>query len=118
MVPEYNPEPLKGYFTSMKIPYYIVKKPIADYASRIKDREEQRKFCYKARRKLLIKTALRYGFNVVAVCHTLDDLAENFILSLFCNGKVHTTNARYYHKGIRMIKPLAYSRSRQLKEFC
>jgi len=69
---------------------------------------------------LLFKAALKYGYNVLAVCHTLDDLAENFVMSLFCNGKVHTTNARYYYKntGIRVIKPLAYSRSRQLKDFC
>lgn len=70
-------------------------------------------------RQRLYAVAKRYGYNVLALGQHLDDLAEGFLSSLFCTGKLKTMKAHYYVKEqeLRVIRPFVYVRERALRQF-
>jgi tRNA(Ile)-lysidine synthase TilS/MesJ len=56
---------------------------------------------------------------VLALGQQLDDLCESFMMSMCHNGKIQTMKAHYVidNKDLRVIRPLAYVRERQLVDF-
>uniref|UniRef100_A0A0C9RI32 TtcA_2 protein n=2 Tax=Fopius arisanus TaxID=64838 RepID=A0A0C9RI32_9HYME len=70
-------------------------------------------------RQRLYAVAKRYGYNVLALGQHLDDLAEGFLSSLFCTGKLKTMKAHYFVKEqeLRVIRPFVYVRERALRQF-
>jgi tRNA 2-thiocytidine biosynthesis protein TtcA len=64
-------------------------------------------------------TARREGYNLLALAQHLDDLAESFLLSAFHGGQLRTMKAHYRNDAgdLRIIRPLAYVRERQTREF-
>ncbi|XP_015123427.1 uncharacterized protein LOC107045619 [Diachasma alloeum] len=70
-------------------------------------------------RQRLYSVAKRYGYNVLALGQHLDDLAEGFLSSLFCTGKLKAMKAHYYVKEqeLRVIRPFVYVRERALRQF-
>jgi tRNA(Ile)-lysidine synthase TilS/MesJ len=67
----------------------------------------------------MYKVARREGYNVLALGQHLDDLAESLMMSMCHNGKIQTMKAHYINdaKDIRVIRPMAYVRERQLADF-
>ncbi|XP_074097608.1 uncharacterized protein LOC141526472 [Cotesia typhae] len=70
-------------------------------------------------RKRLYSVAKRYGFNVLALGHHLDDLTEGFLTAFFYSGKLKTMKAHYYVKehDLRVVRPFVYVREKSLKQF-
>ena len=64
------------------------------------------------RRASIYQCARREGYNVVALGHNLDDLAESFIKSSFHFGQITSMRANYtINKGdLRVIRPLVSCR--------
>jgi hypothetical protein len=46
-------------------------------------------------------------YNVLALAHHLDDIAESFVMSAFHNGRLNTMKANYVNKAgdVRIIRP-------------
>lgn len=67
----------------------------------------------------MYKVARREGYNVLALGQHLDDLAESLMMSMCHNGKIQTMKAHYINdaKDLRIIRPMAYVRERQLADF-
>jgi tRNA(Ile)-lysidine synthase TilS/MesJ len=76
-------------------------------------------FCARIKRGLVYKVARREGYNVLALGQHLDDLAESLMMSMCHNGKIQTMKAHYINdaKDVRVIRPMAYVRERQLADF-
>jgi tRNA 2-thiocytidine biosynthesis protein TtcA len=71
------------------------------------------------RRGILYATAREQGYNVLALAHHLDDLAESFLMSAFYGGSLRTMKAHYVNDAgdLRIIRPLVYARERQTRDF-
>lgn len=71
------------------------------------------------RRGILYATAREQGYNVLAVAHYLDDLAESFLMSAFFGGSLRTMKAHYVNDAgdLRVIRPFIYVRERQTAAF-
>lgn len=54
--------------------------------------------CSRLRCGQLYKTAKNSGYNVLAIAQHLDDLAEDFLLSLFHSGRLQAMKANYFVK--------------------
>lgn len=70
-------------------------------------------------RHRLYSAAKSSGYNVLAIGQHLDDLCENFLLSVFHLGKLRSMRAHYYIKehDLRIIRPLVYVREKTLRQF-
>ncbi|KAK6626395.1 hypothetical protein RUM43_006706 [Polyplax serrata] len=75
-------------------------------------------FC-KIKRDRICTVAKNRNYNVVAFSQNLDDLAENFLFSIFHGGRLRSMKAHCYvpEKDIRMIRPFIYVRERALRQF-
>jgi tRNA 2-thiocytidine biosynthesis protein TtcA len=71
------------------------------------------------RRGILYATAREQGYNVLALAHHLDDLAESFLMSAFYGGSLRTMKAHYLNDAgdLRIIRPFVYARERQTADF-
>jgi tRNA 2-thiocytidine biosynthesis protein TtcA len=71
------------------------------------------------RRGILYAAAREQGYNVLALGHHLDDLAESFLMSAFYGGRLHTMKAHYVNDAgdLRIIRPFVYARERQTADF-
>jgi tRNA 2-thiocytidine biosynthesis protein TtcA len=76
-------------------------------------------YCSRMRRGILYATAREQGYNVLALAHHLDDLAESFLMSAFYGGRLHTMRAHYLNDAgdLRIIRPFVYARERQTADF-
>jgi len=59
------------------------------------------------------------NYNVLALGQHLDDITESFLMSVFRNGTLRTMKAHYTNDrgDIRVIRPLALTREKLLREF-
>lgn len=68
----------------------------------LEQREEAKENLYSFRtsslRRRLYSSAKSSGYNVLAIAQHLDDLCENFFLSVFHTGRLRTMRAHYYIK--------------------
>lgn len=76
-------------------------------------------FCSRMKRGRLYACARRENYNVLAMGHHLDDLAESLLMNLFHNGFLRSMKASYLVKerDLRVIRPFAFIRERELREF-
>lgn len=76
-------------------------------------------FCSRMKRGMLYACMRENGYNVLALGHHLDDLAESFLMSCFRNGALSTMKANYFVKerDLRVIRPLIYVREKMTSEF-
>ncbi|MDR3347365.1 MAG: tRNA 2-thiocytidine biosynthesis protein TtcA [Helicobacteraceae bacterium] len=82
---------------------------------------ENSSFCSyfsRMRRGALYQSAIRMGFNKLALAHHLDDAAESFFMSLFYGGKLRSMPPVYKAADydIELIRPLIKAREAQLAE--
>jgi tRNA(Ile)-lysidine synthase TilS/MesJ len=115
----FDPSPLKEYVKDLCVPHFFITQPIAEEARTNMEGHTLCSYCSRMKRGIMYSTARREGFNVLALGHHLDDLAESFLMSIFRNGSLHTLKANYLNKegDIRIIRPLIYVREQEIRDF-
>ena len=119
-VPEYNPEPLKGYMQSLGVKYHYLSQPIVEIAkTAMTGKQSICAFCSRMKRGMLYSCMRQNNYNVLALGQHLDDLVESFLMSSFRNGSLRTMKANYFVKerDLRVIRPLIYVREKMTDEF-
>ncbi|XP_066254164.1 uncharacterized protein [Euwallacea similis] len=103
--------------------HYIIDDKKSDPGCETEKKEEAKEnlfsFCTATMRHRLYSAAKSSGYNVLAIGQHLDDLCENFLLSVFHLGRMRTMRAHYYIKehDLRVIRPLVYVREKALRQF-
>lgn len=115
----FNPGFLQDYVPRLGIPYYYERQNIVARAQQTMGNDSFCAYCSRMRRGALYAVARREGYNVLALGHHLDDLAETFLMNAFFGGRVGTMRAHYRTDAgdLRVIRPLVYVRERQLRDF-
>jgi tRNA(Ile)-lysidine synthase TilS/MesJ len=115
----FEPQALEVFFKTFDIPYFFEEFPILEQAKESMKGDSYCSFCARIKRGLMYKVARREGYNVLALGQHLDDLSESLIMSMCHNGKIQTMKAHYINdaKDLRIIRPMAYVRERQLADF-
>jgi tRNA 2-thiocytidine biosynthesis protein TtcA len=119
MVDGFNPASLKPYLNDLSIRYFFEREPILERAMDHIDGDSYCSWCARMKRGVMYATARKHGYNVVALAHHLDDLAESFLMSAFHGGQLKTMKAHYTVSDgdLRVIRPLVYVRERQIRDF-
>ena len=75
--------------------------------------------CANLRRGILNSVAVSYGFNKIALGHSMDDMIETFLLNLIYGGRIHTFAPVNYQNrsGITVIRPLVLTEEKDIKNF-
>jgi len=75
--------------------------------------------CANLRRGILSSTAIREGYNKIALGHNEDDVLETFFLNLLYGGKIGTFAPVSYmdRSKITVIRPLIYAPEKSIKTF-
>ena len=115
----FEPQALKSFFKKFDTPYFFEEFPILEQAKESMKGDSYCSFCARIKRGLMYKVARLEGYNVLALGQHLDDLSESLMMSMFHNGKIQTMKAHYINdaKDLRVIRPMAYVRERQLADF-
>ncbi len=115
----FEPQALEVFFKKFDTPYFFEEFPILEQAKESMKGDSYCSFCARIKRGLMYKVARREGYNVLALGQHLDDLAESLMMSMCHNGKIQTMKAHYINdaKDLRIIRPMAYVRERQLADF-
>ncbi|HET9123207.1 MAG TPA: ATP-binding protein [Acidiferrobacteraceae bacterium] len=115
----YDPRFLKDYLLELGIPYHYIEQPIIERAQQTMRNDSFCAYCARMRRGALYRVAREGGYNVLALGHHLDDIAESFFMSAFHEGRLHTMRAHYVNDAgdVRVIRPMVYVRERQLIDF-
>ncbi len=115
----FDPSKLKDYLANLGIPYFYREQPILEQARENMDGKSFCAYCSRMKRGIMYTTARKEGYNVLALAQHLDDLAESFIMAAFHNGMLKTMKANYTNRDgdLRIIRPMAYVRERQTRDF-
>ncbi|WPE17198.1 ATP-binding protein [Candidatus Thioglobus autotrophicus] len=115
----FEPQALEVFFKQFDTPYFFEEFPILEQAKESMKGDSYCSFCARIKRGLMYKVARREGYNVLALGQHLDDLSESLMMSMCHNGKIQTMKAHYINdaKDLRIIRPMAYVRERQLADF-
>jgi tRNA 2-thiocytidine biosynthesis protein TtcA len=115
----FDPSFLKEYVPALDIRYFYRRHDIVGRALKTMRGNSFCAYCARMRRGILYDTARTQGFNVLALAHHLDDLAESFLMSAFFGGSLRTMKAHYVNdaKDLRVIRPFIYVRERQTADF-
>lgn len=115
----FEPQVLEDFFKKFNIAYFFKEFPILEQAKKSIKGDSYCSFCARIKRGLMYHVARREGYNVLALGQHLDDLCESLMMSMFHNGKIQTMKAHYVNdsKDLRIIRPMAYVRERQLADF-
>jgi len=118
-VPGFDPQPLKGYYERIGVPWFYEQQPIMDQARGHMDGDSFCAYCARMKRGIMYRVCRREGYPVLALAQHLDDLAESLLMSLFHGGQLRTMKAHYVNDegDIRIIRPLVYCRERQTADF-
>lgn len=115
----FEPQTLEIFFKKFDTSYFFEEFPILEQAKKSMKGDSYCSFCARIKRGLMYKVAREHGYNVLALGQHLDDLAESLMMSMCHNGKIQTMKAHYINddKDLRVIRPMAYVRERQLVDF-
>jgi len=115
----FDPSFLKAYIAALGVPYFYRRQDIVGRALTTMRGDSFCAYCSRMRRGILYATAREQGYNVLALAHHLDDLAESFLMSAFYGGRLHTMKAHYLNDAgdLRIIRPFVYARERQTADF-
>lgn len=115
----FDPAVLAPYLKSMGIEWLLVSQPIMEQADGHMKGDSFCSWCARMKRGVMYTTMRKEGYNVLALAQHLDDLAESFLMSAFHEGRLNTMKAHYTVAAddLRVIRPLAYVRERQLRDF-
>jgi tRNA 2-thiocytidine biosynthesis protein TtcA len=118
--PHFPEHVLPEYLQALNIPYYILEK---DTYSIVKEKVPENKttcsLCSRLRRGTLYAFAKKVGATKIALGHHRDDIIETFFLNLFYGGKMKAMPPKLLSddQGNMIIRPLAYSREKDIQAF-
>lgn len=115
----FKPEVLRDYLAQLGVTWHLVGQPIMEQAEAHMKGDSFCSWCARMKRGVLYTTMREEGYNVLALAQHLDDLSESFLMSAFHEGRLNTMKAHYTIDAgdLRVIRPLAYARERQLRDF-
>lgn len=115
----FDPSFLKDYVATLGVPYFYRRQDIVGRALTTMRGDSFCAYCSRMRRGILYATAREQGYNVLALAHHLDDLAESFLMSAFFGGSLRTMKSHYVNDtgDLRIIRPFVYARERQTADF-
>tara|TARA_B100001094_G_scaffold330324_1_gene395264 strand:+ start:2047 stop:2979 length:933 start_codon:yes stop_codon:yes gene_type:complete len=111
---------LPHYLSQLDVPYHILEK---DTYSIVKEKVPEHKttcsLCSRLRRGTLYAFAKKIGATKIALGHHRDDMIETFFLNMFYGGKLKSMPPKLLSddKANMIIRPLAYSREKDIAEF-
>lgn len=111
---------LPDYLAALEVPYFIIEQDTYSVVKRvIPEGKTTCGLCSRMRRGALYSYAEDHGYNKIALGHHRDDIVETFFLNMFYGGqlkampaKLHSDNGKHV-----VIRPLAYSREKDIAEF-
>ncbi len=115
----FDPGALRDYMAALGVDYHYREQPIMEEAKARMKGDSFCAYCARMKRGIMYTTAREAGYNVLALGQHLDDLAESFLMSAFHGGQLRTMKAHYRNDDgdLRIIRPLAYARERQMADF-
>lgn len=118
MTVSFDPRPLIPYMAALGVRYHYEQQPIIDAAAEA-DASSICSWCSRMKRGIIYRVARTHGYNVVAMGQHLDDMVESFMMSIWLNGRLRTQKACYIVDAgdLRFIRPLAFVREADLKDF-
>jgi tRNA 2-thiocytidine biosynthesis protein TtcA len=110
---------LRGYMRGFDVVYHYHAEPMVERAKEQLRGDSFGSYGARMRRGILYGIARREGCTTLALAQHLDDIAESLLMSMFHGGSLHTMKAHYRIDAgdLRVIRPLAYARERQLADF-
>ncbi len=118
--PDFPEHVLPEYLEEQGVPYYILER---DTYSIVKEKVPEGKtmcaLCSRLRRGNLYSFAREIGATKVALGHHRDDMVETLFLNMFFNGKMKAMPPKLRSDDDKniVIRPLAYSREKDIAEF-
>tara|TARA_R110002095_G_scaffold107842_3_gene94518 strand:+ start:10102 stop:10962 length:861 start_codon:yes stop_codon:yes gene_type:complete len=111
---------LPDYLTSLGVPYHVIEQDTYSVVMRVVDEGKTTcGLCSRMRRGALYAYAEEHGYNKIALGHHRDDIIETFFLNLFHGGQLKAMPAKLKSDNGKhiVIRPLAYSREKDIAEF-
>ncbi|MCL1125979.1 tRNA 2-thiocytidine(32) synthetase TtcA [Shewanella surugensis] len=118
--PGFPEDVLPRYLDALKVPYHILEK---DTYSIVMDKVPEGKttcsLCSRLRRGTLYGFAQKIGATKIALGHHRDDIIETLFLNMFFAGKMKAMPPKLLSddKANMVIRPLAYSREKDIAEY-
>ncbi|CAH1393911.1 unnamed protein product [Nezara viridula] len=107
-----------SYLEPLGVEIYFEEKSVSEDNS-TKGKRSGNYLSYSLKNKQLCELAKANNFNVLALGNHLDDLAENFLMSVFYKGHLRTMKANFkvLDEDIRVIRPFIFIREKMLNRF-
>ncbi|ORU91663.1 MAG: tRNA 2-thiocytidine(32) synthetase TtcA [Cycloclasticus sp. symbiont of Bathymodiolus heckerae] len=111
---------LPGYLAFIDVPYHVIEQDTYSVVTRIiPEGKTTCGLCSRMRRGALYAYAEEHGYNKIALGHHRDDIIETFFLNMFYGGQLKAMPAKLKSDNGKhiVIRPLAYSREKDIAEF-
>ncbi len=111
---------LPDYLASLGVPYHVIEQDTYSVVMRVVEEGKTTcGLCSRMRRGALYAYAEEHGYNKIALGHHRDDIIETFFLNLFHGGQLKAMPAKLKSDNGKhiVIRPLAYSREKDIAEF-
>ena len=111
---------LPEYLESIGVQYHVIEQDTYSVVKRvIPEGKTTCGLCSRMRRGALYAYAEEHGYNKIALGHHRDDIVETFFLNMFHGGQLKAMPAKLKSDNGKhiVIRPLAYSREKDIAEF-
>lgn len=118
--PDFPEHILPEYLESIDVPYHVIEQDTYSVVKRvIPEGKTTCGLCSRMRRGALYAYAEEHGYNKIALGHHRDDILETFFLNMFHGGQIKAMPAKLKSDNGKhiVIRPLAYSREKDIAEF-
>ncbi|PCH84129.1 MAG: tRNA 2-thiocytidine(32) synthetase TtcA [Piscirickettsiaceae bacterium] len=118
--PDFPEHILPEYLESIDVLYHVIKQDTYSVVKRvIPEGKTTCGLCSRMRRGALYAYAEEHGYNKIALGHHRDDILETFFLNMFHGGQLKAMPAKLKSDNGKhiVIRPLAYSREKDIAEF-
>lgn len=118
--PDFPEHILPGYLSSLGVNYHIIEQDTYSVVKRVvPEGKTTCGLCSRMRRGALYAYAEEHGYNKIALGHHRDDIVETFFLNMFHGGQLKAMPAKLKSDNGKhiVIRPLAYSREKDIEEF-
>ncbi|ORU92761.1 MAG: tRNA 2-thiocytidine(32) synthetase TtcA [Cycloclasticus sp. symbiont of Poecilosclerida sp. N] len=118
--PDFPEHILPEYLESIDVPYHVIEQDTYSVVKRIiPEGKTSCGLCSRMRRGALYAYAQENGYNKISLGHHRDDIVETFFLNMFHGGQLKAMPAKLKSDNGKhiVIRPLAYSREKDIAEF-